>query len=285
MHALHSFRASPLSRREGGKIFGSGSRAPIAISLLVKNPSASQSGKIHFYDIGDYFSREEKLASIKKFASVAGITRVEGWTDISPDQHGDWLAQRDDSFARHISVGDKSCGVARALFENYSRGVATGRDAWCYNASKLAITENLGGMIDFYNAELDRLKAAHPSLDKNARQNLVDSFADSDPANISWTRSLKSDLAKLRKASFDRYKIGLALYRPFTKQWMYFDRQLNDMVYQMPRLFPYPGARNLVICVPGKGGNKGFSALVADAVTDLNLAPGMGGYQCFPLNL
>ena len=42
------------SRKEGGKIFDAGSRAPIAISILVKNPKAKEQGRILFHDIGDY---------------------------------------------------------------------------------------------------------------------------------------------------------------------------------------------------------------------------------------
>lgn len=106
------------SRREGGKIFGSGSRAPIAISLLVKNPSASEYGRIFFHDIGDYLSQKEKLEKIEAFASVAGIP-AEDWQRIIPDAHGDWLKQRDDSFGRFIVLGDKR-GDSPRLFDNYS---------------------------------------------------------------------------------------------------------------------------------------------------------------------
>src|SRR5690606_14219824 len=87
------------TRKEGGKIFGSGSRTPIAISLLVKNPDAQIQGQIHFHDIGDYLSREEKLDKISAYASVAGI---EHWQQITPDEHGDWLKQRDNSFNQFI---------------------------------------------------------------------------------------------------------------------------------------------------------------------------------------
>ncbi|MDF7046271.1 hypothetical protein NMT82_24765, partial [Escherichia coli] len=87
-----------VSRREGGKIFGGGSRAPIAISILVKNPDATQHGQIYFHDIGDYLTREEKLVKISTFGSIAGITQANGWRVITPDQHGDWLKQRDDGF-------------------------------------------------------------------------------------------------------------------------------------------------------------------------------------------
>src|SRR5690606_23392146 len=107
------------SRRVGGKIFGSGSRAPIAISLLVKNPDAQSHGQIYFHDIGDYLSREDKLEKIAGFASVAGI---EQWQQITPDEHGDWLKQRDDSFGEHIVLGDKK-DAGLKLFDNYSQGV------------------------------------------------------------------------------------------------------------------------------------------------------------------
>ncbi len=85
------------SRKEGGKIFGSGSRAPIAISLLVKNPEAKAHGLIYFHDIGDYLSREEKLEKIVSYSSVSGIS---AWQQITPDEHGDWLKQRDNSFTQ-----------------------------------------------------------------------------------------------------------------------------------------------------------------------------------------
>ena len=104
-----------LSRKEGGKIFGSGSRAPIAISLLVKNPDAAQHGQIHFHDIGDYLSREEKLQKISDFASIGGIAEAEGWQTITPDAHGDWLKQRDDSFGDYIVLGRQEGRYAQAV--------------------------------------------------------------------------------------------------------------------------------------------------------------------------
>jgi predicted helicase len=140
------------SRKEGGKIFGSGSRAPIAISLLVKNPKAAQHGQIHFHDIGDYLSRDDKLEKIETYASVAG---VPGWQVITPDEHGDWLKQRDDSFGRFIAIGDKKGGSIK-LFDNFSQGILTARDAWTYNASHQDLGNNMSRMIDFYNAEVDQ---------------------------------------------------------------------------------------------------------------------------------
>lgn len=265
------------SRKEGGKIFGSGSRAPIAISLLVKNPDAQAHGQIHFHDIGDYLSREEKLEKIASFSSIAGI---EQWQQITPDEHGDWLRQRDDSFNQFIVLGDKK-GDALKLFDNFSQGVLTARDAWAYNASQIKLTTNMTGMIGFYNTEVTRFNAAHPALDSKARQAKVDGFVDTDPTRISWTRALKQDLGKNRSYAFKASCLMPSLYRPFTKQWLYFDRRFNEMVYQIPRLFPTAGCQNLVILVKARWSN-GQIALITDKPPAFTPD---GGEQCFPLYL
>lgn len=267
-------------RKEKDNVFGMGSRAPIAISLLVKNPQAAQQGKIFFHDIGDYLSREEKLEKIAAYASVAGITAENDWQTITPDTHGDWLKQRDDSFGEFMVLGDKKSDGAK-LFDNFSLGVGTNRDAWAYNASRSKLASNMGGMIAFYNAEVQRFNAAHPGLDSKASDALVDGFIDTNPQRISWTRSLKSELAKGRSFAFDETCLVPSLYRPFTKQWLYFNRQLNEYVFQMPRIFPEAGVENLVICAAGVGA-RSFSVLIADALPCLdNIEKG----QCFPLYL
>jgi len=275
--------AGELSRREGGKVFGSGSRAPIAISLLVKNPVAKQNGQISFHDIGDYLSREDKLSRIESLGSIAAITAEDGWQTITPDVHGDWLKQRDDSFLEHMVLGDKK-GNGPALFETFSLGVVTNRDAWCYNASKAGVTSNMTRMIAFYNAEADRLSHAHPGLDKKQREALLDDFINSDAAQIAWTRSLKQDLAKDKRIAFDPTCLVPGLYRPFTKQWLYFNRQLNEMVYQMPRIFPDVTAKNVVIGVSASDSRSAYSVFISDHVTSLH-AVDMVGSQYFPLYL
>src|SRR5690554_6151037 len=254
-----------LSRREGGKIFDSGSRAPIAISILVKNPEATEHGRILFHDIGDYLNRSEKLEMIADYASLKGIP---SWQQIVPDQHGDWLNQRDGSFGEHIVLGDKSKQPELRLFHSYSLGVVTNRDAWVYNASKVNLTDNMSGMIDFYNAELERFNAAHAGLDTKGRQALVDGFINTDPTKISWTRALKQDFARNKSFSYDQSSLTTSLYRPYTKQWMYYNRSFNEMVYQMPRIFPLGGGDNLTIVVSGNG-SKEFTCLASDVIPDV----------------
>lgn len=265
-------------RKEKDNVFGMGSRAPIAISLLVKNPNAAEHGRIYFHDIGDYLSREEKLEKIEAFASVTGIP---DWQAINPDDHGDWLKQRDDSFSNFMVLGDKR-GDGSALFSNFSLGVTTNRDTWAYNASKQKLETNMRRMILFYQAEVARFNQAHPGLDKKAREALMNDYIDTNPERISWSRSLKQELAKNRVFQYENASVVPALYRPFTKQWLYFSRNLNEYVFQMPRIFPAAGAENLVIMTTANGA-KEFSLTISAALPDLNSME--AGAQCFPLYL
>lgn len=271
-------------RKEKDNVFGIGSRAPVAVSILVKNPDAAQHGQIFFHDIGDYLTREEKLAKISTFGSIDGITQVGGWRSITPDQHGDWLKQRDDGFGEYIALGDKDGKEPQALFESYSGGVKTQRDAWCYNSSKSAVAANMTRMIDAYNSEVARFIQATAGLDKKAREGKVSGFIDTDPTRISWTHSLKQDLSKGRSLSFEETCLTTSVYRPFGKQWLYYSRRFNERVYQMPRIFPDAAAENLVIVLSGTGGRTAFTALMVNSVPSLHTAD-IDGSQCFPLYL
>ena len=111
-----------IRRKEKDNVFGQGTRTPIAVTILVKNPKAKEHGKIYFHDIGDYLSQQEKLDIISNFASIKGIERQGGWKSIEPDKHHDWLNQRDDSFDEFIEIGNKQNGPATTIFENYSSG-------------------------------------------------------------------------------------------------------------------------------------------------------------------
>jgi len=189
--------------------------------------------------------------------------------------------------AEHMSVvfivlGDKDDKNALAMFANYSSGVKSQRDAWAYNAGKFKLGANMSSMIGFYNNEVSRFNAAHPKLDTKARQEQVDDFIDTDPTRISWTRALKQDLGKNRSYSFDPDCIVRSLYRPFTKQWLYFNRRFNEMVYQMPRIFPHAKAENLLIMVKQRPAEGSQLALMVNCPPELQSD---GGTQCFPLYL
>ena len=275
--------AGERSRREGGKIFGSGSRAPIAITLLVKNPDADEHGRIYFHDIGDYLSRDEKLERVREFGSIGGVSDAEGWRRIEPDEHGDWLNQRDAEFTDFLAIGDKDESEP-ALFENYSLGVVTNRDAWCYNSSRNAVAENMRRMIGFYDAEVERFMDEYGELDNRARRKKMGDFIDTDPTKISWTRALKRELVKGERFSFEEACLTRSMYRPFMKQWLYFNRRFNEMIYQMPQLFPNSNAENIVIGVSASKSRSAWSVYITDCLPSLH-ATDMVGSQYFPLYL
>ena len=138
-------------RKEKGNVFGEGTRTPISISVFVKNPDAAEHGRIFFHDIGDYLDQKQKLSKVREFGSIGGIAKAEGWQLIEPDDHNDWLNQRDLSFDKHIKIGEKKDKTALKLFETYTAGVKTNRDAWCYNYDRDQVSDAMMRCVRFYN--------------------------------------------------------------------------------------------------------------------------------------
>ena len=265
-------------RKEKDNIFGQGTRTPVAISILVKNPNAKQHGQIYFHDIGDYLTREQKLEIIENFQSVNGISAQNGWIQIIPDQFNDWLNQRDPNFDTYLSIGDKKDKSSSVIFENYSSGVKTNRDAWCYNLSKQNLEKNISSMVEFYNQQVRHFLARKEDED-NLKAN---DFIDLDSTKISWSGDLISQLERGNKALFDDKNIRFSLYRPYHKQYLYFDRMLNNSIYQIPLLLPRSDFINKLICVTGRGSSKEFSVLITNLIPDLEM---ISKNQCFPLYL
>ena len=249
-----------LSRKEGGKIFGQGSRTPISITILVRKPNHTGSAAIHYEAVADYLSREEKLALVSERGSM--LSDKMSLSSIAPNEAGDWINQRDGLFETFIPIGDKEEKSKKTFFVPfYSCGVKTQRDTWCYNFCKEVLASSMRRTIDFYNEHIGK----EPTYSST---------------HINWTRATLNNLERGRKTSFSNESICTAMYRPFCKQNLYFDRFWNEMVYQIPRLFPTPQSKNLVICTAGVGA-KTFSALITDQIPDLHILE--SGTQCFPL--
>ena len=250
-----------LSRREGGKIFGSGSRTPIAITILVRYPEDKRLNacQIHYHDIGDYLSREDKLRLIKQ----AGSYQHLNWMRITPNEKNDWINQRGGLFDTLLSLAPakKFDANAQSVFSTYAIGVATNRDAWVSGYSKEQVTENMQSMIAFYNEQLG----------KNV-------FSE-DETRISWTRALKRDLGKGLKHSFDATAFVQSTYRPFCKQQLYYHRPFIESPGIFSSLYPQ-GKANLIITLSGVGGSKQFSCLISDIIPSLDF---LEKTQSFPL--
>ena len=261
------------SHREGGKVFGQGSRAPVAITILVKNPNVAQDGcRIYYRDIGDYLSREEKLEALDNAGSISGFS---DWQRITPDEHHDWIGQRSDTFAQFYPMGsnDARMGVVDdTIFGLYSRGLTTGKDIYIYNFSRDACTENAQRMTqDYLNALQER--EDNPEL-------TVDAVARRHSSNLKWEGDLKKKLDQKKKTEFEENYIRKVIYRPFIGMNCYADYTFAQRKGQMDKIFPDDSSVNRVICVPGIGTNKPFSALITDTMPDLNLNE--AGAQCFP---
>ena len=263
-------------RKEKDSVFGQGTRTPIAISILVKNPKSDTTGQIKIHDIGDYLSQNKKLEVISEFKDVNGITESNGWQEIIPDEFNDWINQRDPNFDNYIQLGNKKDKNTKVIFESYSLGVATGRDTWVYNSSRKTLTNKVKSFIDFYHTEILRFKSS--SIDIAAKD-----FVKYDDSQISWNTELIRDFNNQYNLAYEPKSVQKALYRPYIKQYLYFNSKLNARTYQVSILFPTQTAQNMVICVTSKGAKKGFSALITNVIPDLNSLE--AGAQSFPLYL
>ena len=250
------------SRREGGKIFGSGSRTPVTICVLVKDPSHTDEAVLHYRDIGDYLSREEKLDIISQEGSIAHTE----WEVIVPNEAADWINQRDEKYDTYQPIGDKATKGkpnTPGVFQLYSNGLKSNRDAWVYNFSARAVEENVRRMIEFYNSQIG---VEHP---------------DMDPTKIAWGDGLKSLLRRKIQVGYSTTAARLSVYRPFCKQHVYFDAPLNERQYQLPKLFPTPAHENVAITLPGPGSAGEFYALAIDMIPALGVATSLQVFSLY----
>ncbi len=167
--------------------------------------------------------------------------------------------------------------------------MASGRDPWVYNFSKDALMQNVQKCIDTYNADLKRFnahfreafkqRAKGVKSDKLYKQ-LNDSEITTDKTKIAWVQNLKMQLIKGKKLDdFSQEKISVSLYRPFNKQYFYYERELFWSFYLMKKIFPNKDAQNVVINT-GVGNGKNFSALVSDCISSCVL---ISNNQAYPL--
>ena len=266
-----------LSRKEGGKIFGSGSRTPVSITILVKRPTptslrgatgdeAIQKAVIKYYDIGDYLSREDKLKIVKDAESIMHLEM----SVLHPNENGDWINQRNENFGKWTPIEpDKKFDViSKSWFNTFAIGVSTNRDAWVYGFSKENVSEKMQNMISFYNSETKKLKNGEirlPSL---------------SAAHISWTVNLKKDAEKGVLHRFEKASFIESCYRPYCRQYLYYDKPFIERPGLWSQLFPTPENGNLVIMISGIGANKPFTALISDRIPSLDTVE---KNQCFPL--
>ena len=264
--------AGELRQREKGNVFGSGARTTIAIWIGVKDPAHTGPCELLYKDIGDYLSREEKLSLV----SQATLENLD-WAPITPNLQGDWVNQRSEDFTTWPVLGDKKNQTGLpTFFKTYSAGLKTNRDPWCYSFSEDTLRDQVRSMIDQYTAARSIF---HPWCDNNG----VDKPQEADateflknhpnlttPGSMSWERSIKQHLARGNEISEDTASYRLGLYRPFQPQHVYFNRQLNNTIYQLPSVFPTPQHKNIGIVLTASGSHFEFTPLATNLLPNLH---------------
>ena len=210
--------------RKGLKVSGAnvfGIRVGVSVNLFVKkkNPK-SESPHIFYYLTDDLWDKKQKFGFLNEHQHIGNIT----WQPIQPDARHTWLTKDlHAEFDTFIPMGTKEAKARKGeaidvIFKTYSLGVTTNRDVWTYNFNLNALNENMVQTIQTYNTEVDRWKR---QVNKNVN---LDDFVISDDRKIKWSETLKRNLQKRRTTDFSEVKIREALYRPFTKSYLYTDR-------------------------------------------------------------
>ena len=249
-------------RKEGGGIFDVGSRAGVAVVLLVQRPEpVTGPALIRYYNVGDYLSLQEKLKQIEP----STLSTVD-WETIVPNEHNDWINQRNPLYLsfRPISVIRSEAvdlNDPEPLFNLSSLGVLTSRDAWVWNSSRNDLHERVAEQVSHYNFQVDAMNHGQTEFVRDSRQ-----FKWDGTAEARATRGVRAEITN------DGFHAGL--YRPFFRQNLYLDRVLNNSIYQIPQIFPSPDAR-----IPSILFERGLSTpdraptiLAANTVVDTNFA-------------
>ncbi len=254
-----------------------GIQVGVGITIAIRN-SQDTSTKLRYYRVPEYWRKTEKLAFLTKQGSITGID----WQDLQSDERSTWITEgiRPD-FTTLLPMGIKGTDSSvstdiLSIFKLYSGGVKTNRDNWAYDFNPVTLEEKMRRFIETYNSDVDRWKRRGNSSVG------VDDFVTYDDKRIKWSGDLKVHLTKGKYANYSKQSIRRGLYRPFVKQYLYFDSLLNNSVYLQNLFFPTCDneRENIVICVPGPGDRKGFGCLATNAIANLDLA--FEKVQCFP---
>ena len=267
---------------EGENVFGKANMCGVAIVMMVRNPDKTEDCKIFISDIGDNLNISQKMERIQSVGSFGGLAKNNEVQEVIPDKYNDWFNQRHDDFNDFIPIGDKRSHHDIIIFENYSAGVKTGRDAWCVNCSLTTLKNNIESSMDAFNdtCRLYQDTCKYARRFNHEAPNIND-FVIKDAKVIHWSRELTTDLKrnKIMRPSDGEYVI--CLYRPFTKRWMYRNPRMNSGNYKMSQLFPAKDSENVLMAISGKGSRISFSTLMTDTFLNHDV---MEKGQAFPID-
>ncbi len=259
-----------------------GVQVGVSINLLIKTGAGGEVATIHYHRCEELWRKEDKYRHLEEREQV---NRSE-WKELLPSDSHTWLTGGMASeFDLLPIMGSKSAqkkhAEEAALFHIHSLGVTTNRDAWSYNFDKQQLAEQMKETIGIYNDHVARWLALRSDQRKRS---YVDGFVENDPTKISWSRDLKLDLVREQPAKYADSKVRTSLYRPFCKQYLFYDRILNEEPRQFERIFPERSGfgGNCVVVVSDHGHRAAFSVLASDAIPECHLCAPSDAFQSFP---
>src|SRR2546421_8923712 len=214
-----------------------GIQVGVGVTVAIRN-SKKSTRAVYYYRVPEFWRKTEKINLLKEKGNIFGID----WQELQPNARNTWVTSGlYPEFASFFPIGNREVkatydlGVeapqAKAIFKLYSRGAETTRDSWMYDFNKGRLTSKVNRMIETYNAELSRWERA--GTPKN-----VDDFVLADETKIKWSSRLKECLVRKIEARFDPSSVRNALYRPFCKQFLYFDSIMTHRQGRFPNIFP-----------------------------------------------
>ena len=227
--------------------------------------------KIFYFSLTDEQTKDEKLAWF-------GNTKLKNidFERIEPDKTSNWVDQADNDFEDFLPCADKNTKLTKnqqeeqAIFKLFSLGVVTNRDEWVYDVSVQNLSEKMQYFFDIYEQQRMQFKQ-------------IDMLENEPSEHIKWTRELKRQLNKNKKLEFSDCCIINSLYRPYINKYIYYQKAVNEMQYQLPSIVPIRDDytnNNCVIILSGTSSSKDFSVLSTNQIFSLDT---IEKTQCLPL--
>lgn len=259
-----------LSRKEGGKVFGSGSRNTICIITLIKHKGKPFDGFVHYKDIGDYLSREEKLKILKESESISNLE----WENIYPDKRNDWINQTNEEFEKLLPlVKSEKNNTSFSLYDgNVSIGVMAARDDWVIGFNSKIILNSMKTFVETFNNEQNRiltLLKQSKIISSKEKLDFAKRNVTFDKTKIKWSEDLIKRLLRGHSIKIDD-NIRDIMYRPFVKKKLYFDPIVLDRIGKWLNITPTKNDRNLNITFSVPPLKKTFSALAINIISDID---------------
>jgi predicted helicase len=246
----------------------------LGVGDTVYPPTPSDSAHLHYHRVPEFWTGAEKLAyltdNVRLKTRQDSLNTVD-WEGLTPDARHTWrIAEHADEFAALMPMGSKAAKAAKSqdsetIFKLFSHGINTSRDKVVYNYNQMLLIQQIQRFVEAYNLEVDRFRRSGQPKD-------IDNFVRY--TDIKWSLMLKEELKRGNYEHFNSEKIRVALYRPFTKRFLYFSELLVDARGLQPYIFPDLNSQkeNLAVYVAGIGDRKGFGSLVTNHISSYDLA-------------